>query len=118
MAPVGSAALKCPKPPAPLEPRATPQQVSDQIGRRNTFNIFCFGSIPCYAALPTLTSAVISTGSTGTWAGPRRRATMRLEFSATYFPESIGIFHSSFLNVAVFSKRIVACVANAQARLC
>ena len=37
--------------------------VSDKIGRRNTFYTFTLGSIPLYAALPTLIGSVVATGS-------------------------------------------------------
>lgn len=37
--------------------------VSDQIGRRNVFYIFSFGSIPLYLSIPYLTNQVVTTGS-------------------------------------------------------
>ena len=51
---------------APLEPQGGANlggrvgwaAISDQLGRRNTFHLFTFGSIPLYCCMPTLVSAV------------------------------------------------------------
>ena len=38
--------------------------VSDVIGRRKTFLLFTFGSIPLYASLPHIIDSVVTTSST------------------------------------------------------
>ena len=38
--------------------------ISDAIGRRKTFMMFTFGSIPVYFSLPYLVENVVTTGST------------------------------------------------------
>eukprot|EP00823_Brevimastigomonas_motovehiculus_P000185 TRINITY_DN1029_c0_g1_i1.p1 TRINITY_DN1029_c0_g1~~TRINITY_DN1029_c0_g1_i1.p1 ORF type:complete len:617 (-),score=164.91 TRINITY_DN1029_c0_g1_i1:505-2355(-) len=89
--------------------------VSDKIGRRLTFNLFCFSSIPLYLAIPACISALVANPSAlplsvfvfATCAGVANMGAMYALFpsyeSDMYGSKYVGAIHGRVMLSSVFS---------------